>query len=567
MSFSVACPDWEQRLASGHPPMPDLPQFALSEMGLRAVRAFDMLRLADVPGTPTLAEAGGDWFRTILAVVFGSLDPSTKQRLIRELFLLVPKKNGKTTYGALAMLVGVLLNQRPRAAFYMTAPVQDVADLAFSAVSGAIQLDPVLDRKFHVRDHLKTIVHRETKATMEIMTFDPAVVTGLKVSGGALIDEMHEIAKKPKAAKALRQLRGGMLPFPEAFLWMITTQSDGVPVGAFKDELRKARDIRDGKRDGAMLPVLYEFPREFQQNRDKPWRDPANWARVTPSLGGALQLERLVEEFHVAEQTSDEELRAWASQHLNIEIGLALSSDSWAGAEYWEQQEDEAVTLDAILERCEVCTVGIDGGGLDDLLGLALIGRERNTRRWLHWAHAWAHPIVLKRRKEIAEKLGDLEKVGDLTIVDRPGEDVEQLADVVCRVRDAGLLPEKQAIGVDAVGINDILDELTTEERGIKADQLVAISQGYKLNGSIKSTERALAGGELVHGAQPLMAWCVGNAKVESRGNAIVITKQASGSAKIDPLMATFNAVSLMGLNPEAPSEGISQGFVEVEAA
>ena len=47
------------------------------------------------------------------------------------------------------------------------------------------------------------------------------------------------------------------------------------------------------------------------------------------------------------------------------------------------------------------------------------------------------------------------------------------------------------------------------------------------------------------------MAWAVGNAKVEPRGNAIAITKQASGSSKIDPLMAAFNAVALMAMNPK----------------
>ncbi len=548
MSWDLSCPDWWRRLQQGKSLVPDLPLWTAE--GERAVRIFNKLRLADVPGTPTMEEAGGEWFRDIVRAMFGSVDPVTRQRMIRELFALVPKKNSKTTDGALLMVTALLMNQRPRASFVMTAPVQDVAQLAFDAAAGAIDLDGVLSRKFHVRHHLKTILHRETKAELEIMTFDPSVLTGQKISGGALIDELHVCAKMAKAPKALRQIRGGMLPFPESFLAFITTQSDDPPVGVFAEELTKARDIRDGKREGAMLPVLYEFPREVQESPDRKWEQPALWPLVTPNLGKSITVERLIADHADAKATSESELRIWASQHLNVQIGVALAAAGWAGAEFWERRGDPLLTLDALLARSEVVVVGVDGGGLDDLLGLAVVGREKGTRKWLHWAHAWAHEIVLERRQELEPKLRDLEREGDLTIVGLPGQDVTELADYVQKINEAGLLPDKHAIGVDPAGIGAVVDELTLDERGIDMDQIIAVSQGWKLNGAIKTTERAVAGGDFVHGAQPLMAWAVGNAKVVPVGNAVTITKQAAGSAKIDPLMATYNAVTLMALNP-----------------
>jgi phage terminase large subunit-like protein len=548
MAWDLSNPDWWPRLQAGRSLVPTLPLW--EEEGGRAVRIFNKLRLADVPGTPAMEEAGGEWFRDIVRAMFGCVDPESRERMIRELFALVPKKNSKTTDGALLMVTALLMNQRPHASFVMTAPVQDVAQLAFDAAAGAIDLDPVLAKKFHVRHHLKTIVHRETKAELEIATFDPAILTGKKISGGALIDELHVCAKMSKASKALRQIRGGMLPYPESFLAFITTQSDDPPVGVFADELTKARDIRDGKREGAMLPVLFEFPREVQESKGRDWENPKLWPLVTPNLGKSITLQRLIDDHRVAKETSEAELRVWASQHLNVQIGMALAAASWAGAEFWERCAEPGLTLEALLARCEVIVAGIDGGGLDDLLGLTLLGREKETRRWLWWSHAWAHEIVLERRKELEPKLRDLEAAGDLTIVSMPGEDVTELADIVATVQRAGLLPEKQAIGVDPAGIGAVVDELTTGDRGIVIEQIVAVSQGWKLTGAIKTTERALAGGDVVHGGQPLMAWAVSNAKVVPVGNAITITKQASGTAKIDPLMAGFNAVTLMAMNP-----------------
>jgi phage terminase large subunit-like protein len=371
------------------------------------------------------------------------------------------------------------------------------------------------------------------------------VLTGVKPVG-ALVDELHEIAKDPAAARIIGQLRGGLLPNPEAFFCFITTQADQPPAGVFRSELMAARMTRDGKTKGATLPILYEFPADIV--RSGAWRDPQNWWMVTPNRNRSVTIDRLVEDFKKAELSGESEVRRWASQHLNLEIGLALRSDRWAGADYWAACAESGLTLDAMIERCEILVIGIDGGGLDDLLGLAVLGREKETGKWLLWSHAWAAEIALDRRKSEAARYRDFERAGDLTIVASLGEDIKAIGDLVERLDESGKLAQTAAIGVDPVGIGQIIDELAA--RNIDPSRILGVPQGYKLNGAIKTVERALAEKSLCHAAQPLMAWAVSNAKVEPRGNAISITKQASGTAKIDPLMALFNAAALMAANP-----------------
>lgn len=544
-ALDLSCRDWVDRLKTGRSLVPDLALPNPAE-GDRAVGIFNRLRLFDVPGTPTMADAGGEWFRRIVWALFASIDPATKRRLISELFLLVPKKNNKTTGGALLMLTALLFNQRPRAPFLLTGPVQKTADDAFAAAAGAIALDEVLQKKLHVRDHIKTIIHRETQAKLEIMTFDPDIITGKKVVG-ALVDEEHVLGRMPKAKKAMIQLRGGMMPFPEAFLAIITTQSDEPPAGVFAEDLQRARDIRDGKRQGAMLPVLYEFPKEMQQAPDKPWRDPENWRMVTPNLGLSIGLEALQRSFEDESANGEASLRIWASQHLNVEIGLALMSDRWAGADYWEAQGTAGLSLDELIRRSEVLEIGLDGGGLDDLFGMAVMGRERDTGHWLHWGRAWAHPTVMERRKAEAARFADFARDGDLVLVERIGDDIADIVDIVQRCEASGLLDR---IGVDVAGIGAVVDRIV--ESGIALERIVSVPQGWRMAGAIKTAERKLAEGTLWHGDSKLMAWSVGNAKIEPKANAVMITKQAAGFAKIDPLMAMFNAITLLAMNPAA---------------
>ena len=554
--WNFAQPDWFDRLKSGRRLIPDLPLFKAKAD--KAAKIFDNLRVPDISGQPAFADAAGDWFREIVRAVFGSLDDQGV-RHVPEVFALLGKKNSKTTNGGGLMLTALLVNEVPRGEFLFIAPTQEIADGAFQQAAGMIDADPegYLQKRFHVIEHKKTIRDRVNKAFVKVKTFDMKVMTGSKPIG-VLIDELHIMGSMHFASRVIGQIRGALESKKNSFLLIISTQSDEPPAGVFKAELQYARGVRDGRiQSSRMLPILYEFPEAMQADRDKPWADPANWPMVMPNLGRSLHLDTMIAGYEAAKEKGEAEERRWASQHLNIEIGRGLHSNSWAGAEFWPHAADKTLTLQSVIARSEVIVIGIDGGGLDDLLGLAVMGRERETGIWLLWSHAWAHEIVKTRRKDIAPRLLDFEIEGSLTFVKLPGEDVYQLADMVMEVERSGLLAADAAIGVDSFGVTDIVKELTSVNRGIAAERIVGIPQGWQLNGAIKTAERNLAGGTMKHAGLALMAWAVGNAKVEPRGNAISITKQASGSAKIDPLAAGFNTVVLMGKSPEAGS-GIS---------
>lgn len=556
--MSFACADWVEKLNAGKTPIPDLPLDPV--LADAAVDLFNLLRVPDIPGQPTMGEVGGEWFRDIIRAAFGSVDPATGKRFVGEIFNLIPKKNSKTTNAAALGLIAMMMNRRPNIDGIIIGPTQEVADKCFAQAVGMIEADPYLSKRFKVIDHKKTIVdlHQDEEtgvrmnAKLKIKSFDPKVVTG-SIPAFAIIDELHLMAEMSHASRVIGQIRGGMITNDESLLIIITTQSEIPPTGVFKSELQYARGVRDGRiTEGVrMLPILYEFPEDVQRDDGKPWRDPRIWHRVLPNLGRSVTIERLIPDYQTArEKGLDEEIR-WASQHLNIEIGLGLHANRWVGADYWLQNIQHGLTFEEMLTCCDVMVVGGDVGGADDLFGLAVIGRHKESRIWLSWFWGWCVELVLMRRKEIAPKLEELRDAKDLHITKTAEEHVIEAAKICARIRDAGLFPEKFGIGLDPHGVAALIDAL--EADGFDPQEhILSVGQGYKLNGAVKGLERRLLDGKLKHGGQPMMSWCVGNAKAEQRGNNVYITKEAAGVAKIDPLIALFNAAMLMDMNPVA---------------
>lgn len=547
MRWSTSCPDWSERIVRGESLIPFAPLFPGEANA--ALDVFRELRLVDVAGCPTMGEACRPWIMDFVASVFGAYDPDLGQRLISDFFLLISKKNGKSSTAAGIMLTALIRNWRESAEFLILAPTIEIANNSFFPARDMVRKNEELSDLLHVQDHYRTITHRLNGATLKVVAADNETVGGKKATG-VLVDELWQFGKQPHAESMLLEATGGQASRPEGFTIYLSTHADAAPAGVFKTRLQYARAVRDGRvKDDRFLPVLYEFPEPMLKAKEYLHRK--NWHITNPNLGASVREDFLEQKFREAEYAGEESLLGFMAKHLNVEIGLAIRSDRWAGADFWQRQAREGITLEAIIDRSDVVAVGIDGGGLDDLLGLSVLGRDAQTGAWLSWSHAWAHPSVLERRKSEASRFRDFASQGDLTIVEKMGEDLEQLAEIVAQIEQAGLLDK---VGVDQAGIGGVLDALAkagvpqADEKG--QPKIVGISQGWRLSGAIKTTERKLAEGALLHAGRPMMAWVVSNAKIEPKGNAMLITKQASGTAKIDPLMALLDAASVMLLNP-----------------
>lgn len=555
-TWDTSCVDWGDRLREGRSiiPPPIFPEQAELALGV-----FKQLKIMDAAGSPTFGESCAPWVFDLVRSVFGAYDPDTGRRLITEWLVVIPKKNSKSTISAGIMMTALILNWRQSAEFAILAPTVEVASCAFSPARDMCseKADEELFALLNTQSHIRTITHRESNATLKVLASDSSTVGGKK-SVGTLIDELWLFGKVPNAENMLREAVGGLASRPEGFVIYLTTQSDDPPAGVFKQKLQYARDVRDGKIvDPGFVPIIFEHPPEMVERGEHLLLE--NLAMVNPNLGYSVDRQFLEREYTKAKEMGEGSFRGFMSKHGNCEIGMNLRSDRWTGADFWEAQARPRFTLDELIERSEVITVGDDGGGLDDIHGVAALGRTPDGELLL-WTHGFLHPIAVERRKSLESTYAGFVRDGDLEMLNTLPDDVTRIVNLVMRIYDSGKLA---SIGLDPEKTHKVMYAALIEA-GLDKDMVYAISQGWKLVGAITLAERWLSSGLMIHGNQPMMNWCVSNAKIELHGNAVSITKQASGVGKIDPLMAAFNAVALMALNPESRSDFTTMRVIDL---
>jgi len=382
--WTTACTDWEERLRSGRSLLPCGPLYPESaENGLAHFRYFQVtdqpqLEGYDPPQFPTVEDLAGDWIMDLAAAFFGSYDPQSGQRLINQFFLMVPKKNWKSGIAGFFMLAALIDNWRETNRFFVVAPTVEIAHNSFQPVYEAIKADEELSDLLDCKYHERRILHRSTRAELKIVSADTATVGGLK-GAGVLIDELYLLSRMAGASEIMREISGGLLARPEGFLMCLSTMDERRPTGVFRSKLNYARGVRDGRiTDPTFLPLIYEYSDAMIKRGDH--LDKSTWSWVNPNWGRSVDAAKLNTFYGEAQEAGPAEISGFYAKYLNVQPGVGLRTDGWTGAEFWAECGDRQLDLQELIQSSDVVVVTIDGGGQDDLMGIAYLGRHRETR-------------------------------------------------------------------------------------------------------------------------------------------------------------------------------------------
>ncbi|TVZ55614.1 phage terminase large subunit-like protein [Lutibacter sp. Hel_I_33_5] len=242
-------------------------------------------------------------------------------RLIRNVYVKVAKKNGKTAEEAADDLFLMAFDQEYGAEIYVGATKEDQAKLCFNQASEFVNNSSTL-KKLGFKVYQKEIKFIHTNSFMKPLGGDSKTQDGINAHKST-IDEYH--AHKDDSVK--ENLESSSASRLQPLTVTITTAGTNVH-GVCKNFEDACINILEGvAEDDTFLIMIHDL------DKNDDWENEDNWIKANPNLGVTVSLDFLRKEYLKA-KNQPSKIPNFKTKHLNMWVDGA---SEWIPSEYWNK--------------------------------------------------------------------------------------------------------------------------------------------------------------------------------------------------------------------------------------
>ena len=465
-------------------------------------------------------------------------------RRYREVFLMIPRKNGKTPLAAGIALYTFFCDQEIGAQIFCAAADTEQAALLFRHARGMVEAEPELESRadiFKGTGHRSIVLKRDPGSFFKVLSSDAKTKHGGNTHM-VMIDELH--AQKDRELVDVLETSMASATRKQPLMINITT-ADYERVSICNEKHDYARKVRDGiLKDNSFLPVV------FETLLTEDWTSPEVWAKCNPNLGVSVSLDYMRAKCLKAQESPVYE-NTFKRLHLNIRT---TSNVNLINMDDWDKCPSEKYTLEELQD--EVCFGGLDLASTTDLASFALYFPRLKYGHWFFWCPA-ENIETRSRRDKVPYSMWAKQGLIEAT----PGNVIDY-AYIIEKIKEMhGTFPNLRMIAYVPWNARQTALQLQ-EQDGVK---MVEFRQGFvTMNEPTKEFLRLVKSHQFGHGANPVLRWMASNATAQTDpADNIKISKKDSRE-KIDGLIAEVMAVGLAMTQPaeaqsvyEKPGENI----------
>lgn len=462
----------------------------------------------------------------VIAPIFGwvTADVSGRVlRIIRNAWIEVPRKNGKTTLSAGVGLYLAFADGEPGAQMIAAAGSKDQAMNAFRPAYLIAKNSPDF-KKAGIRSLKREIVRPADQSFMMPVASVGDLLQGSNPNG-FLADEMH-VHKDMGVIDALESGTGAR---DQPLGFIITTADDGGQLTPYAQRRKHVEQLcRGAVKSPSEYAVVFAAPKDADPFKESTWRAANPGYGVSPTKA-----------FMQAEAAKAKSSPLNLSRFLRLNLNVRTKQESkYIDLAAWDRN---AGLVDESQLAGRMCHGGLDLASVSDLSALCLLFPSDSGYQaiWRFWTPEDNVPALDKRTNDAAS---EWVKQGWLKTTPGNVQDYDYIRAQVARDAERFRI---MSIGFDPFNASQITNDLIGD--GIN---MVKVRQGFlTLSSPTKQLQRLVLQGTarkpmLSHGGNPVMRWCVDNLGVEMDAAENVKPSKKNSGDKIDGVAALVNALS-----------------------